>query len=215
MGCCSSLHGSPTGDANSSVPYISYYSFATQQLTRIATAPTEPDGSTGEIVNATYAGDWISYEATNALQANGVFRAYNVVTGQHIQMASSGAGSGAIGIPWQSWVANPTDLVWSSVDAGSNGGTWSLYDYTFRTSQTRTLTSSSTAVIKPAAINSTAVLFFEDSEASNSPAGATWLQQLDQAAPVKIADEDGVGASMNAIYAVWAIRTQTRPGCMT
>lgn len=198
---------SPTSSTPSSdqsyATSISFYNFTRRQLTKVATAPVAPDGSPGVVVYATYAGDWISYETASATQApRAALWIYNVVSGQRTRIAGSGAPSGAPGAPFQFWVASDTDLVWASgTGSASSGVTSTLYDYTFATGQTRTLYTSSTAVIKPEAINATTVLFFQSD--LNDANGTTWLQQLSQSQPVKISDEQGVGASMNANYAVW------------
>jgi hypothetical protein len=180
------------------LPYISFYRFNNQQITQIATAPTEPDGSLGGIIAGNYSGDWVSYVADGANKANWVFWAYNVKTDQRIQVDTVTHSRGG----WVGSVASPTDLVWSLLTLNSSGGAGSeLLDYTYATGQTRTLLTSESAIFKPLAMNGNAILLVETD--ANSGANTTWIEKLDQTAPSKIADGGGVNGWISSRYAVW------------
>jgi hypothetical protein len=175
---------------------ISFYSTATRRLTTIVNT-----GSQGSVTYETYAGDWVSYE-TAPNSGGSALWVFNVVTSQRAQIAGDGMPNTT---PYQFWVSNTTDLVWSINTGPSASKPSKLYDYSYVTGQTRALVTSTTAIIQPEAINDTTLLFSEGvADASgNSTSTSTWLQQLSGGAPVKISDESGVQASMNADYAVW------------
>lgn len=180
------------------LPYISFYRYSDQQVIQIAKAPTEPNGSVGGIIRGAYAGDWVSFVTDDANQANWVVWTYNVKTGQRTQVISQVNHGGAL----IGTAANATDLVLSvSVGLSNGGATARLLDYTYATRQTRTLYTSATEILKPLAMNATTLLFVETDPTTD--ADTTWIQQLSQTAPGKIADGGGVNGWMSSRYAVW------------
>lgn len=178
---------------------ISFFRYSDKRVEQIATAPTEPDGSAGGILGAYYAGDWVSYVTDDSRQAHWVLWIYNVATGQRLQVDSQAREGSSV--RWTGWRAGPTDLVWSTFAVSTGSLTMKMLDYTFATGHTRRLASSSTQIFKPMAMSASALLFVETDATADT--NTTWLQELGQATPTKIANGGGVNAWMSSRYAAW------------
>ncbi|GEM_PF-4250415 len=175
-----------------------FYSYATQSVSQIASAPTEPDGSQGGIRGAAYGGsDWVSYVTEDANQGNWVLWAYNVATGQRIQVDS--AAQEQLTGPWNSqWVSSATDLIWSVVNWSSLST--KLLDFSYSTGQTQTLYTQAGMQITPVAVSDVGILLVEADANANA---SMWLLRHGQSAPAQIATDAGGNASMNDQYAAW------------
>src|SRR5487761_2406264 len=181
------------------LPSLAFYRYSDQRVETIATAPTEPNGQQGGIVDANYSGDWVSYVSDDSSQSNWALWAFNVTTGKRIQIDSqTNEGSHAT---WESQTSNAADLVWAFFSGSPTGVTSQLLDYTYASGQQRTLDTSTTALLKPMAMNGSAALIVEVNVTNSNV--STWIQPLAQGDAYKIADVAGVNAWMSSRYAVW------------
>ncbi len=182
------------------LPSLQFYRYTDQQIITIATAPTEPDGSTGGIINGSYYGaDWVSYVTENAQQGNWILWAYNLTTGQQMQLDSQAQEGSTVG--WGNQFSNATDIVWAVYKGSSSGISSTIFDYTFATGATRTLVTNQTNILKVLAVSASAVLFAIVDPNGNG--ATTWVQQLEQGSAKKISDDAGVNAWLTSRYAVW------------
>ncbi len=185
-------------------PNLSFYRYSTHGVEQIAI----PFSPTNVIVDAAYGGDWVAYVAATGKSREWQLWAYNVSTGERIQVDSAARENTTA--DWSlNLHVNATDVVWCvRYPIASDGpAQWDtkVFDFSFSTRTTEMLYSVHVGGVSVMAMTDSALLVkFVDA--------TTYLPTLDlvpRGGPVKellkgVMQQDlGQHAAMNDRYVVW------------
>jgi hypothetical protein len=185
-------------------PRLSFYRYSTHAVEVIATPPAPLNA----IADAAYGGDWVAYVAAPGKMYQWQLWAYNVISGERIEVDSAAQENSAA--EWAKGLhVSASHLVWSVryllVSAGPDQWDTKVFDFSFATRATQLLYRSHVVPLNVMAMTDSALLVaFVDA--------STFLPTLDlvpHGGPVKellkaVMQQDlGPHAAMNDQYVVW------------